>query len=175
MLGLSGLVGVTASLLFGVNRAVPGPTDQGPVPVNPSSPFEARMLAQMNQRRRQLGLTALGPLPTALRPSFEGYARQLDHRMLAVKACLHGGEWGAPSPFVAVSLPVGWRVRGEVVACHREDFKAEILEGYFWNSVVHRRILYERPRLTHLACLTSGPRTGDPGSQRVICLTFQGA
>jgi|GEM_PF-4168169 hypothetical protein len=174
MLGLSGLVGVTASLLFGVNRASPRPIDQGTGPVNPSSTFETRMLAQMNQRRRELGLTALGPLPTALRPGFEGYARQLDHHMLAQNACLHGGERGGPSPFVAINLPVGWRVRGEVVACNGEDFRAETLEWFFWRSIHHRHILYERPRLTHLACLTSGPRTGDPGSQRVICLTFQG-
>ena len=96
--------------------------------------------------------------------------------MVAMHACFHGN--GNPvSPgwdYVKVSGFQG-EARGEVLACPDDigRWTAARIANAWWNSSIHRQILYADADATAVACGAYGLRQGGRAYETIACVTYK--
>ena len=137
-------------------------------------PQLSQLLAELNQRRDQVGTPEFKAVPETVQEQINAYGNALINAMKTNGACLHGTETSVGSPFAAVKLPAGWTVMGEVLGCPAQPglWTPEELSRVWWGSPVHQRIVFLNPKANSIGCVWSKPQNRND-TEIIVCLTLK--
>jgi hypothetical protein len=162
---------VDVIVLEGTVEADQVPGDDQPAGQTPQA---SKLLQALNQWRNQSGNPEFKVVPEVVQEQINAYGNALIDAMKANGACLHGNQTSVGSPFVAVKLPPGWSVLGEVLGCPAQPglWTPEILSRDWWQSPVHKRIVFGNRQASSIGCVWSVPKSSND-KEIIVCLTLK--
>jgi hypothetical protein len=171
---LAGLLVVTALIpLAGLGGGVAQAARDDEVP----DPFLTRLLDEINVRRQDAGTRRLRFVPRKANDALADFLKEMLPALDRAGSCGHVSVNGGSSwDYMQAKVGFQAEAHGEVLACPGPEpyWTPDRTADIWWNSSVHREILYADPGVTAVACGTYGVDGKRKGSaaMAVLCVTF---
>ena len=139
-------------------------------------PYLEQLLDEINTGRDRAGTAPLAYAGPGANDAVGRYLSDLTPLMVAAGTCFHGGSATIRSgrDYVALADPPG-EAHGEVLACPGRGhyWTARAVADAWWDSLDHRRLLYDDPGIDTVACGAHDPRHDGQAFRTVACVTYR--